>query len=209
MVAAFTFKVQLFVPLLRIILFYRAYPCHIVPSHHLVAASMTRALHKQGDSRSPSMAGHYANIFFHFFIAAELMTVFSAVLLGWVLHHHVRNNDSNGNASGAIFINLNATLLLLLSSWSSSLTSLMGGFMVVLALYPVTWNYLRSLHQGRERELLTQNQLSLKICFMSRTGLGALRHCFLDFLASRKTGQRQVRPLRAVVSTFCVSLLLR
>ncbi len=180
---------------------------------------MTSAPNKHDYGRRVRIGGQYADIFFSIFVAAVLMTIFSVVLLGMVFRHRVKRNSEvsprlRDNASkstdvNVVFVNLNATLLIFIASWSSSLAPSLAGFMVSLASYPVAGDYLRILRQGNPRELLTPYQLALTLRFTGGGGLSALWLWIRYLLGWNTVRQRQARPLRAVSSVFCVTLLLR
>jgi hypothetical protein len=64
---------------------------------------MASAFTKPDDSAP--MSGHYAILHFNFFVSAVPMTIFSAVILGFVFHNRVlRDSDSTSNDSGAVFV---------------------------------------------------------------------------------------------------------
>jgi hypothetical protein len=180
---------------------------------------MASAPNKHDFNHRARMGGQYADILFSFFVAAVLMTVFSAVLLGMVFHHRVQRNSevsprlrdsaSEADDSSVVFVNLNATLLIFIASWSSSLAPSLAGFMVSLASYPVAGDYMRILRHGNPRKLLTPYQLALTLRFTSGGGLSALWQWILYLIGWNTSRQRQARPLRAVSSIFCVALFLR
>jgi hypothetical protein len=172
--------------------------------------------------RRGRISGYYSDILFSFFIVAVLLTVFSAVLLGMVIIYRVRPGDAaaaslrqrsqhenNNDDAGVIFVNLNATFLIFIASWSSSLAPSLAGFAVALASYPAARSYLRTVRQGDARKLLTPYQLALTLRFNGGGGLGALWHWLVYLVGWNTTRRKQAGPLRTAASVFCTALSLR
>jgi hypothetical protein len=134
---------------------------------------------------STRIGGQYGDILWSFFVMALLLMVFSAVLLGMVITHRVPPNASafprlrlpsegSSGGGGVIYVDLNATFLIFIASWSSRLAPSLAGFAVALASYPAARRYLQTVRQGDARRLLTPYQLALTLRFHSGGGIGAL-----------------------------------
>lgn len=80
------------------------------------------------------------------------------------------------NEPDVYYVDLSATFITAVGSWSSSLAPSIGGFMVALYSYPLTKRYLKEVRSEtpKEAELFTPFQLSLALRFLNGGGLGAL-----------------------------------
>ncbi len=168
---------------------------------------------------STRIGGQYGDIFWSFFVMALLLMAFSAVLLGMVIAYRVPPNASefprlrlrpeSSSGNGVIYVDLNATFLIFIASWSSTLAPSLAGFAVALASYPSARRYLQTVRQGDARRLLTPYQLALTLRFHSGGGIGALWAWLLYLVGWNSTRQKQAGPLRTAASVFCSALSLR
>jgi hypothetical protein len=132
---------------------------------------------------SKRIGGRFSDITLSFVIITVPMLLFTALLLGLVFHYRVTHNEApykhlqlqgTTDESGFYYVNLNATFLVFIASWSSSLAPMLVSFVLVLAAYPICRQYLAQARENLRQELLTPYQLALTLCFMNGGGLGAL-----------------------------------
>src|SRR5579859_4467672 len=116
------------------------------------------------------MGGRFSNISLSFVVVSVPMLLFGGLLLGLVFHYRVTHNELpfehlqlNGvkDEAGIYYVNLNATFLVFIASWSSSVAPMLASFVLVLAAYPICKEYLAQARAKRSRELLTPYQLAL------------------------------------------------
>jgi hypothetical protein len=129
------------------------------------------------------MGGRFSDIALSFVIVTVPMLTFAGLLLGLVFHYRVTHNDllfenlkldDAKDEPGIYYIDLNATFLVFIASWSSSAAPMLASFVLVLAAYPICKEYLAQARANRSRELLTPYQLFLTLRFMNGGGFGAL-----------------------------------
>jgi hypothetical protein len=129
------------------------------------------------------MSGRISEIALSSALVVIPMLVFSTSLLGLVFHYRVTHNGSNfGNLnlagtedeSGVYYVDLSATLLIFIASWSSSLAPLLAGFVLTLASYPIARKFLKDARRESVRNLPTPYQLALILRFLNGGGFGAL-----------------------------------
>jgi len=129
------------------------------------------------------MGGRFSDITLSFAIITIPMAVFTALILGFVFGYRVTHNDpphpnlqpeGTTDEPGIYYINLNATFLVFIASWSSSLAPMLGSFILALATYPICKQYLAQARRNLKRELLTPYQFALALRFMNGGGFGAL-----------------------------------
>ena len=132
---------------------------------------------------SRRMSGRFTDIFLSFVIVTIPMLLFAALLLGLVFHYRVTHNypqyenlqlDGATDEPHVYYVNLSATFLVFIASWSSSLAPILVSFVLVLAAYPICRHYLNQARANSRRELLTPYQLALTLRFMNSGGFGAV-----------------------------------
>jgi hypothetical protein len=162
------------------------------------------------------MGGRFSDIALSFVIITLPMFLFAALLLGLVFHFRVTHNDppykhlqpqGTTDEPGIYYVNLNATFLVFLASWSSSVAPMLVSFALALAAYPICRQYLGQAQANIRRELLTPYQLALTLRFMNGGGFGAL-WSWLKYRASWKMREPQGSALSKVafVAIFASSL---
>lgn len=129
------------------------------------------------------MGGRFPDIAFSFIIITVPMLLFAALLLGLVFHFRVTHNGSlhkqlqlhgTTDEPRVYYVNLSATVLVFIASWSSSLAPMLVGFVLALAAYPICRQYLNQARASSRQELLTPYQLALTLRFMNGGGFGAI-----------------------------------
>jgi predicted PurR-regulated permease PerM len=141
----------------------------------------------------------------------------AGVLVGLVFQFRVKHNGAafenlqlanTEDEPGIYYININATFLVFIASWSSSLAPLLAGFILALALYPISRKYLEEARAGRSQNLLTPYQLALTLRFLNGGGFGAL-WSWLEYLARWKDKREsQASPLTSTVSVTILAISL-
>jgi len=132
---------------------------------------------------SKRMGGRFSDIILSLVIVAVPMLLFAGLILGLVFHYRVTHNNApfenlqlegTKDEPGIYYVNLNATFLVFIASWSSSVAPMLASFVLVLAAYPICREYLNQARANRSEELLTPYQLALTLRFMNGGGFGAL-----------------------------------
>jgi len=101
-------------------------------------------------------------------IPAVLLT---AVLLGLITHNQVQQTysalpgvpDPQATDSTALFVDFNATRLLTVASWISTVSSLLPSFAMTLLSYPVARSILNASRKRSTAKLPTPYQLSMQL----------------------------------------------
>jgi hypothetical protein len=154
-------------------------------SHHLCTANLTEKKMAYGEEirARKRIGGRFLDITLSFVIVTIPMFLFAGLLLGLVFRNRVTHNnppykhlqlEGTTDEPGIYYVNLNATFLVFIASWSSSVAPMLGSFILLLAAYPICRQYLRQAQANITRELLTPYQLTLTLRFMNGGGFGAL-----------------------------------
>jgi hypothetical protein len=103
--------------------------------------------------------------------------IFTAILLGLVFHYQVPQTyfelpgvpEQVARESSAYLINFSATKLLTVASWTSTLSSLLPSFVMVLVSYPVARTLLDASKDKKTDNLPTPYQLSMLLGTLNGT----------------------------------------
>lgn len=163
------------------------------------------------------MGGRTSDIALGFFIVTIPMLLFAAVLLGLVFAYRVTHNHpqykglqsaATTDEPGIYYVNLNATFLVFIASWSSSLAPILVSFVLALAAYPICRQYLGQARSNLREGLLTPYQLALTLRFMNGGGFGAIWSWLTYHVGWRQERVSQGSALRktALVSILATSL---
>lgn len=175
--------------------------------------------HEHGHHRtSRRISGRYHDILVCFLAMTVPMVSFSALLLGLIYRFRiVRTEFKNDHlrftrgedGSGAMFVDLSATTLTTIASWSSTIAPVLVGFALTLMSYPVSRTLLNAANENRPEQLPTPYQAGLMIRMAASGGPVSLWH-WLKYAAAWK-GRRQSQPgvLKQMTSILFLGILLR
>ncbi|KAK5557546.1 hypothetical protein LTR46_004574 [Exophiala xenobiotica] len=154
------------------------------------------------------MSGRLIDIWTASTIITIPMLAFSAALLGLVYRYRVthsiptddrlRSSDTT-DEPGVYYVNLSATVLIFISSWSSSLGPLLLSFLMTLASYPLARHFWQNIQQ-QKGPLPTPFQFALSLKFIGGGGWGAL-YSWTSYLVGWKK-QRQFQSTLLTESAF-------
>lgn len=175
-----------------------------------------------GENTSPQqngshMTGKFKDIGLAFFLVSIPLFVFSVVLLGLVSHFRVSHGHvpyssldfpGSQDEAGVYYVNLSATKLIFIASWSSSLAPALVGFALTMFSFPIAHNYLQHTREQRKIDLLTPYQLSIVLRLFTGGSLGALWTWvkYLHRWRSRRQSQAPALKGTAVLATLCTFL---
>jgi len=163
------------------------------------------------------MRGRFSDILLSFAIITIPMLAFAGVLLGLVFHYRVTHNsppyehlqlEGTRDEPGIYYVDLNATFIVFIASWSSSVAPMLASFILVLAAYPICRQYLGQARANLTRELLTPYQLALTLRFMNGGGFGALWSWLNYHVGWKSVRERQGSVLRKTALMAIISLSL-
>lgn len=161
--------------------------------------------------------GRITQILIAFLVMTIPMLLFSSVLLGLIFHYRVTQNEfvSNNLAftsdsvdNDAYFVNISATTLITVASWSSTVAPILIGFSMTLASYPVAKGLLED-SQRELGQLPTPFQLSLIIQIIANSGIGSLWSWLVYTVGPRSRRESQGRALKALSRILMLGILLR
>jgi hypothetical protein len=138
------------------------------------------------ESGSPvRVQGAFKDIFLAFAIIFLPLTILSGVLLGLIFYYRVVPNNSlsstklqlpqGSDASNDSFylVDFSATKLTTVASWTSSVASLLPGFVMTLLSYPASSRILKASKDESAASLMTPFQLCLFVSLL-KGGIGSL-----------------------------------
>ena len=196
----------------------RLYGNQSFPRSQMNASEQVRLVETNSHGRSgKKMSGRLSDIALSFSVVTIPMLMFTGVLLGLVYHYRITHNEvsfetlrapGSIDEAGIYYVNLSATVLIFISSWSSSLAAILAGLMMTLASYPIAWRHLRDVRAYRPQRLLTPFQLALTLKFLDGGGWGALWSWIKYVAGWRKQRQLQARTLTASASVMILAVFL-
>lgn len=91
----------------------------------------------------------------------------SAALLGVIFKYRIKHTNPSDDEPGVYYVRINATTLVLLASFSSSVAPLLISFFMNLLSYPISRRIIKLSEQERPRSLLpTPYQFTLIIALL-------------------------------------------
>ncbi|KAI1319959.1 hypothetical protein F5Y16DRAFT_390454 [Xylariaceae sp. FL0255] len=176
--------------------------------------TQTRMAPRVAHGHRKQISGRLLNIFTAAAIVILPMLTFNAVLLGLIFRYRVTHRASinenlqspvtNGE-TGVYYVNLSATVLIFISSWSSSLGPLLLGFLMTLASYPLARRYWSDIRQQKPL-LPTPFQFALSLKLINGGGWSALCSWLTYLIGWRK--QRQPQSTLLIESAFFTIIIV-
>ncbi|KAK0127663.1 hypothetical protein ONS96_007184 [Cadophora gregata f. sp. sojae] len=170
-----------------------------------------------GSATSASrMRGRTGDILFAFSLMTIPMSIFSALLLGLIFYFKVTPNDSASpdfrlgqpSQDSVIYVDISATTLTTVASWSSTIAPILVGCAITLISYPVAKQILRAGQSGKTDRLPTPFQLSLMLKMITSGSPRALWNWWQYIWGWRGKKESQGRPMRLMTSVLILALFL-
>jgi hypothetical protein len=147
------------------------------------------------------------------------LVALSAVFLGLILANRVYPSSPLANIQGAsasenddsvIYVNLSATTLTVLASWSSSIAPLTLPYIMSMVLFPVAKGMIREVNNtdGSQSGSLTPYQLSLMLRMICNSYLNSAWYC-IAYIANWRKRASIAKPVVVMVWMLMLSSLLR
>jgi hypothetical protein len=196
----------------------RLYENQNAPRAQMMAGEQVRLVNNDNHVRDgKKMSGRLPDIALSFSVVTIPMLLFTGFLLGLVYHYRITHNDvpfetlrvaGTTDEAGIYYVNLSATILIFIASWSSSLATILAGFIMALASYPIARRHLQDARAYKPQQLLTPFQLALTLRFLDGGGWGALWSWIKYVAGWRKQRQLQARTLTTSASVMIVAIFL-
>ena len=119
----------------------------------------------------------------------------------------LRMPAENDEAS-ALYVNMNSSVLLFLASWASSVATMLSGFMLTLASFPIARRFFQDVQSSRVDRLPTPYQLALTLKFLDGSTLAAIWGWLVYLVSWRKTRAPLAPPLTTAASVAVLAILL-
>ncbi|KAH7346928.1 hypothetical protein BKA66DRAFT_447756 [Pyrenochaeta sp. MPI-SDFR-AT-0127] len=169
------------------------------------------------NSASVRMKGSIREILLAFAVMTIPMIAFSALLLGLIEHFRISQNafisdnlrlDTHNQDPSAVFVNISATTLITIASWSSTLAPLLIASALTLASYPVARKILLASQSEDMNSLPTPYQFTLLLRMVSNSSPSSLWHWLKYCLCWRGKRESQSKPLRSMSFVFLIGTIL-
>ncbi|UZP36982.1 hypothetical protein NXS19_004798 [Fusarium pseudograminearum] len=165
---------------------------------------------------STRIRGVVGDIWLACMISSIPLVVFSALLLGLVLHYQVTPHSpisskfkaAASTDHNAIYVDLSATTLIIVASWSSTMAPLILPFLLTLVSFPVSRILIRATQNRDTSRQPTPYQYALVLRIMSNASLSALWSCINYFFTSKRKRAPMTRPLTFMTWMLALSSLL-
>jgi hypothetical protein len=164
------------------------------------------------------MQGRIREILIAFTVMTLPIIIFTSILLGLVFHYRVTQNDSiSGDLasnsdlshSNVYFVQLSATTLITVASWSSTIAPILVGFAVTLISYPVARGLLTATEKHESAQLPTPFQLSLIVRMISSGTFPALWNWLTYSVSWRGSREGQGRAIKSLTTILTLGIVLR
>jgi hypothetical protein len=149
------------------------------------------------------------------------MFILAIILIIFVYHFQISHSTTNINPSlqfpgltdesDVYYVNLSATFITAVASWSSSLAPLLVGFILALYSYPLSKSYLEQMRRGQNNDpnLFTPYQLAIALRFLGGGGVGAIWNWSKYAVGDRTTRQHQSSALLKLSVLTVIATILR
>lgn len=162
------------------------------------------------------MRGRTGDILFAFSLMTIPMSIFSALLLGLIFYFKVTPSESGSTdlqvdlpiQGNVIYVDISATTLTTVASWSSTIAPILVGCAITLISYPVAKQILRAGQTRRTDRLPTPFQLSLMLKMVTSGSPQALWNWWQYFWGWRGKKETQGKPMRLMTSILIIGLAL-
>jgi hypothetical protein len=167
-----------------------------------------------GGRNQVSMRGKWSDVTLSSLAIVLPMTIFSAVLLALIYHNLVQasigdlQSPASHTDSDAFYVQVNATILVFIASWSSSVAPSLAGLVMILLSYSVAQRTMKLSASNQPEKLVTPFQLSILLGFLSGGGFGSFWSWLKYIFSWRHRRQKQVSSLRMAVSVWLLAIVL-
>ena len=113
------------------------------------------------------------------------------------------------NDHNVIYVDMSATILTTVASWSSTMAPLVLPFLLTLVSFPVARTMMRASQNGDRARQPTPYQLALILKLLSNASLGSLWRCITYLFTSTKKRAALTKPLAVMTWLLLMASLLR
>ncbi|CAI4216005.1 unnamed protein product [Parascedosporium putredinis] len=136
------------------------------------------------------------------------LLICNITLLSIVFLYRIPESSAETLSRGAVYLDISATLFTTIASWSSTVSPLLAGFMILLASYPAAAHMVRGYRESRAEALPTPYQFAMMLQYRS----GAFFRVIVDtcvYLTSYKRVRARFPPPLLIMSVaFCINTSL-
>ena len=173
-------------------------------------------VHETAKSSIIGVTDHWSNIATRWTLVTLPMTALTIAFLVMVFKYRVHHNNGpypnlrlpvTENDENYVYVDLDASTILFVASWASSLAPMLSGFFMALASFPIARLLLSNIRAGRVSAMPTPYQLGLTLKFVDGSALGAIWSWIVYLVSWRKTRQPQT-PILVVTSSIAVFVVI-
>ncbi|KAJ5579066.1 hypothetical protein N7450_007933 [Penicillium hetheringtonii] len=152
-----------------------------------VKDDLPQSQEKEKTNRHPSkgVTSHWANIATSWSLVTLPITALTVAFLVMVFQYRVTHDDipfENLRSSSlelkdennVIYVDLNSSVILFVTSWASSLAPMLTGFIMALASFPIARQLSNTIRNGCTDSLPTPYQFGLTLKFLDGSALAAI-----------------------------------
>ena len=163
------------------------------------------------------VTSYKAGIAWSWFVVTVPIAALTIAFLVMVFRYRVKPNDglfenlrvsSIDDGGNAVYVDLNSSSILFVTSLASSLTPMLSGLILFLASFPMARQLSDSIQKGSVDDLPTPYQLALTLKFLGGGVLGAT-WSWMQYLCTWRTArQPQTPPLIAASSIAIMTIIM-
>lgn len=166
---------------------------------------------------SKGVTSYKAGIAWSWFVVTVPIAALTIALLVMVFRYRVKPNDvpfenlrvsSIDDEGNAVYVGLNSSFILFVTSLAGSLTPMLSGLVLFLASFPMARQLSDSIQKGSVDRLPTPYQLALTLKFLGGGVLGAVWSWILYLCTWRTVRQPQTPPLIAASSVAIMTIIM-
>ena len=166
---------------------------------------------------SKGVTSYKAGIAWSWFVVTVPIAALTIALLVMVFRYRVKPNDvpfenlrlsSIDDEGNAVYVGLNSSFILFVTSLAGSLTPMLSGLVLFLASFPMARQLSDSIQKGSVDRLPTPYQLALTLKFLGGGVLGAVWSWILYLCTWRTARQPQTPPLIAASSIAIMTIIM-
>lgn len=166
---------------------------------------------------SKGVTSYKAGIAWSWFVVTVPIAALTIALLVMVFRYRVKPNDvpfenlrvsSIDDEGNAVYVGLNSSFILFVTSLAGSLTPMLSGLVLFLASFPMARQLSDSIQKGSVDRLPTPYRLALTLKFLGGGVLGAVWSWILYLCTWRTVRQPQTPPLIAASSVAIMTIIM-
>lgn len=165
--------------------------------------------HAVGPGDEVRMQGTWFDILVGFSIVTLPMLIFNTVLVVLVAVLREPNSSESVRTEGAIYVDINATAFTTVTSWASTLSAVLGGFLILLGSYPSSYKLVRALKTNNTSNMPTPYQFAMMLDIKAGSVWRTFWRMIVYRTAYREKRAKLASPVWFLTAVLILSVVMR